>query len=420
MRRPAITAILALLALAVPVAAQTLVLRAGHVVYPESGRVEAHRQILVEDGRIVAIAEHVDAPSGARTVDLSGSWVLPGLMDAHTHLTTEAPPPMDLHAEYLKKSSPMRALIGLRNAQDVLRAGFTAVKDIGNEAAYAAVAIRDAIRNGLFEGPTLLAAGKIIAPFGGQSHGVPLEMGPFWRFEYLDADTPDEVRKAVRQNLYYGADTIKLVADNSRFFYSEDEVRAAVEEAHRAGVTLSVHVMGGQAARNVILGGADSIEHGFALDDELLGLMKEHGTVLVGTDFPLEHLRAMGDVGGVLGEAEKTAQQILDRLARAHRLGVEMAFGTDVVVALPGKSRADMMLDYLAVWTQAGVPPADILRAMTTNAAALLRIDGDRGRIAEGYAADLVATDADPLADIEALRRIHFVMKDGRVFRGPG
>jgi imidazolonepropionase-like amidohydrolase len=281
------------------------------------------------------------------------------------------------------------------------------------------VDIRRAIEQGWFTGPTMLTTGKIIAPFGGQSHGVPPEMGPFWRFEYQDADTPDEVRKAVRQNIYYGANAIKLVADNSPFYYSEEEIRAAVSEAHKAGITVGVHVMGGQAARNVIMGGADSVEHGFDLSDELLQLMKEKGTVLVGTDFPLEHLKAMGTAGGIIPSPEITAKAILDRLRRAHKLGVKMAFGSDTVVEMPGKTRADMMLDYLAVWTEAGVTPKDILKCMTTNVAELFRWKGQRGAIASGEAADIIAMPANPLENIQALRKVQFVMKDGKVIKKP-
>jgi imidazolonepropionase-like amidohydrolase len=413
-------ALLASALLATPAAAaDTQIIDAGWVVHPESGEIERNQRILVEGGLIKAVGSNVDAPAGAVSIDLSSSWVFPGLMDAHTHLTTGAAAVgnFDLHAEYLTKSSGYRALVGLRKAQDVLQAGFTTVKDIGNEAEYAATDLRRAIERGFFDGPTMLTAGKIIAPYGGQSHGMTPEVGRFWQHEYIDADGPDEIRRAVRQNLYYGANTIKLVADNSRFFYTQEEIEAAVDEAHRAGVTLSVHVMGGEPARNVILGGADSIEHGFGLSDELLELMKEHGTVLVGTDFPIEHLRAMGTAGGILDQAEQTSNAILDRLRRAHRLGVKMAFGTDVVVDIAGRSRADMMLDYLDVWVEAGIPPAAILKAMTSDCAELFGLAEERGRVAPEQAADLVAAPTNPLDDIHALKQIDWVMKGGKVVR---
>jgi len=409
--------LIAVLLLAAPALAQTTAIRTGNLIDPATGTVTKNQIILIKDGKIAEVGAGVKIPAGAVVVDLSSAWVMPGLMDAHTHMTLGSPGELSLESEYLKSSSALRALNGLRNVQNVLEAGFTALKDIGNDANYTAIDIRRAIERGWFAGPTMLTTGKIIAPFGGQSHGVPPEMGPFWRFEYQDADTPDEVRKAVRQNIYYGANAIKLVADNSPFYYSEEEIRAAVSEAHKAGLTVGVHVMGGQAARNVILGGADSVEHGFDLSDELLQLMKAKGTVLVGTDFPYEHLKAMGTAGGILPPAEITSKAILDRLRRAHKMGVKLAFGTDVVMEMPGKSRADMMLDYLAVWTEAGVPPADILKALTTNVAELFGWKGQRGAIATGQAADIIATPANPLENIQALRKVQFVMKDGKVVK---
>ena len=409
--------LLLLLFCAGTIAAQTTAIRAGNLIDPATGTVAKNQIILVKDGKIAEVGPAVKIPAGAEVIDLSGAWVMPGLMDAHTHMTYDSKGELFLEGEYLRASTAARALIGLHNVQNVLMAGFTSLRDIGNDANFASIEIRRAIENGMFVGPTMLTTGKIIAPFGGQSHGIPPEMGAFWRFEYQDADTPDEVRKAVRQNIYYGANAIKLVADNSPYFYSEEEIRAAVDEAHKAGLTVAVHVMGGQAAKNVILGGADSLEHGFELSDELLRLMKEKGTFLVSTDFPFEHLKLMGTAGGIIPPPDVTSKMILDRLRRAQKIGVKLAFGTDVMMVVPGKTRADMMLDYLAVWTEAGVPTAAILKAMTTNVAELFHWKGQRGSIAAGEAADIIAMPSSPLENIQALRKVQFVMKDGKVVR---
>jgi imidazolonepropionase-like amidohydrolase len=172
-----------------------------------------------------------------------------------------------------------------------------------------------------------------------------------------------------------------------------------------------------EPAKNVILGGADSIEHGFFLSDEVLHLMKEKGTVLVWTDFPSEHLVAGGQ--DTPEKAKALGNTIIERLRRAYRIGVKMGFGTDIVVDLPNKTRADMTWDYLAVWRAAGVPAAEILKCMTTNEAELLRINKQRGAIAPGLAADIVAAPANPLDDVEALRKINFVVKDGKIVRRP-
>jgi imidazolonepropionase-like amidohydrolase len=185
-------------------------------------------------------------------------------------------------------------------------------------------------------------------------------------------------------------------------------------------VPVSVHVYGGEAADNAIEAGVDSIEHGFFLTDAQLKRLRDKGIVLVSTDFPRAHLDIIGTSGGILPPPEVLAPKIIDRLRRAHRRGVRLVFGSDTVMDVEGRSRADLMFDYLAVWREAGVPPAEVLKAMTTEAAKLLRIERERGRVAAGAAADLIAMPADPLADTESLRRIDFVMKDGHIVRlGP-
>jgi imidazolonepropionase-like amidohydrolase len=394
-------------------------IRAGAVVDPAHGTVAKNQVIVVENGKIVSVGGGA-LPSGAKVLDLSHEWVVPGLMDAHTHMTlTEIAGDGPFESFYLNQSSTLRGLRGMHNAQDVLHAGFTTLRDVGNSAEWAMSDVRRAIDAGWFEGPTIIDSGKIIAPYGGQSRDIPPRQGPFWDFEYLDADGSAEIRKAVRKDIYYGAGVIKLVADNNPYHYSIDEFRAAIDEAHRAGVPVAVHVYGGDALENAIEAGVDSIEHGFDLTDAQMQRMKEKGIFLVGTDFPRAHLDLIGTSGGILPEPAVLAPKIIDRLRRAHKIGVRMAFGTDTVIDMPGRTRADMMLDYLAVWRAAGVPPADILRAMTTDAAELLRVNKVRGSIAPGLYADLVAMPADPLEDIESLRKIDFVMKNGKIVRSP-
>jgi imidazolonepropionase-like amidohydrolase len=409
-----------LLLIASPSFAQVLAIRAGTVVDPARGSSAKDQVILVEHGKILRIGPKIEIPSGAEIVDLSKEWVTPGLIDAHTHMTlTELEGNAPFESFYLNQSSTLRGLRGMHNAQLVLNQGFTTLRDVGNSAEYAMSDVRRAIEAGWFLGPTIIDSGKIIAPFGGQSRDIPPRQGAFWQFEYIDADGPEEIRKAVRTNIYYGAGVIKLVADNNPYHYSIDEFRAAVDEAHRAGIPVAVHVYSGDALDNAIEAGVDSIEHGFDLTDAQLGRMKAKGMFLVGTDFPRKHLDIVGTSGGILPEPAVLAPKIIDRLRRAHRIGVRMAFGSDTVIDMPGRTRADLMFDYLAVWREAGVPPADILKAMTVNAAELLRVDKTRGSVREGLSADLVAMPADPLSDIENLRKIDFVMKDGKVVRKP-
>jgi len=409
-----------LLLLAAPLWAQVTAIRAGTVIDPAHGSSAKDQIILVEKGKILAVGAGIAIPAGAEVIDLSHEWVTPGLIDAHTHMTlTEIGGDAPFESFYLNQSSTLRGLRGLHNVMQVLQAGFTTLRDVGNSAEWAMSDVRRAIDAGWFVGPTIIDSGKIIAPFGGQSRDIPPRQGPFWQFEYIDADGPDEIRKAVRTDIYYGAGVIKLVADNNPYHYSVDEFRAAVNEAHRAGIPVAVHVYAGDALENAIEAGVDSIEHGFDLTDAQLKRMKDRGIFLVGTDFPRAHLDIVGTSGGILPEPEVLAPKIIDRLRRAHRIGVRMAFGSDTVIDMPGRTRADLMFDYLAVWRTAGVPPADILRAMTTDAAELLRVNKVRGTIAEHLSADLVAMPANPFDDIENLRKIDFVMKDGKIVRRP-
>jgi imidazolonepropionase-like amidohydrolase len=409
-----------LLLLTAPLYAGVVALRAGSVIDPAHGTVARDQIILVENGKIKAVGAGIAIPADAEVIDLSHEWIAPGLIDAHTHMTlTEIEGDAPFESFYLNQSSTLRGLRGLHNAMQVLQAGFTTLRDVGNSAEWAMSDVNRAIEAGWFLGPTIIDSGKIIAPFGGQSRNIPPRQGPFWQFEYIDADGPAEIRKAVRTDIYYGAGVIKLVADNNPYHYSVEEFRAAVDEAHRAGIPVAVHVYAGDALENAIEAGVDSIEHGFDLTDAQMKRMKDKGIFLVGTDFPRAHLDIVGTSGGILPEPAVLAPKIIDRLRRAHKVGVRMAFGSDTVIDMPGRTRADLMFDYLAVWRAAGVPPADILRAMTTDAAELLRVNKARGSISQGLSADIVATPANPLDDIEGLRKIDFVMKDGKIVRKP-
>ncbi len=387
---------------------------AGHLVDPDSGEISENQTIIIEGAEISEIGGDVEVPEGAEVIDLSDAWVLPGLMDAHVHLSFDAHLGSSYGQEYLTESSGFRALRGAHNARLVLEAGFTTVRDIGNSGNYVMADVRRAIDEGWFTGPTLFDSGKIIAPYGGQLRGMSPEMGRPWSYEYIDADTPVEIRKAVRRNIYYGANTIKLVTDANGYFYTEEEIRAAVGEAGRAGLTVSVHAMSGQAATNAILGGAHAIEHGWRLSDDQLKLMKERGTWLVGTDFPESHLKVMNFSAQ---NASEIAASLIDRLSRAWKIGTPLAFGTDTVVNLEGMDRARMNIEFITPWVAAGIPAPDILRAMITNNARLLGIEKERGAVRAGLKADIIATRENPLDDINALRVVSFVMKDGVVVR---
>lgn len=417
MKRVNVIALFALfLSMAAP--AQTIALKAGRVVDPETGTVAARQVILVEAGKIKAIGPDVAIPKGAEVVDLSNATVMPGFIDAHTHLclTLNTRGGHGL-AELLKallvstvlESNARRALLGVANAREMLEAGFTTVRDVGNAGNYADTELRRAIEEGLVPGPTILNAGRIITPFGGQYHALQPERREIALPEYLYADTPDEMRKAVRENVLFGAKLIKIAVDDQPYLYSVDDVKTLVAEAARAGVRVAAHCATDAGARIATEGGVASVEHAYEASTETLALMKKNGVVLVGTDFTKTAAREMG--------MDDYHDKVVARLRRADAVGVTMAFGTDVVFPLEGETRGTLSVAFVDSFREAGIAPAKILRAMTTNAALLLGVEKERGALRPGMKADLVATSGNPLEDIDVLKHVRFVMKEGKIVK---
>jgi imidazolonepropionase-like amidohydrolase len=396
--------------------AQNTVIKAGHLFDSRTGQVRDNQIIIVQNGRITQVGPALKYAATDTVIDLSDSWVLPGLMDCHVHITSNYPYRKynGIAGIYATESTALRALRGAAVAKQLLEGGFTTIKDIGNDANYATADVIRSIRAGWMIGPTILYSGKIIAPYGGQSNSINPEHEGHWQMEYLDADNPEEIRKAIRKNIYNGANVIKLVADDQRYVYTEEDIKAAVDEGKRAGVKVTVHVMGGEAARNVILGGAAAIEHGNQLDDELLQLMKERGTFLVGTDMSADNFYAYG----MSTEASKSNEAtVVDRLKRAYKIGTKMAFGTDIIIDIEGMNRLQSNLKVLQTWKKAEIPASYVLQTMTIYAAELLGTEKYLGALEPNYRADIVAVKADPTKDIAAISGVHFVMKSGRVVR---
>ena len=391
---------------------RVIVIKAGKLVDPEKGTTAANQLILVRGRKIEAVGANVQIPADAQVIDLSKSTVLPGLFDAHTHLCMTVKKERDAGTYYittLLDSTPYRAIEGVANARDMLAAGFTTIRDVGNAGNYADTALRQAIERGVVPGPTMLNAGRIIAPYGGQFHLQP-EKKDLATPEYAFADTRDEMLKAIRENIHYGATLIKIVVDDQKYIYSVDDIRFMLEETHRAGLKLAAHCWTQAGAHNAAEAGVDSIEHGQMMTNDDLQLAKKNHVVLVGTD--LTQVAARED-----GYPELHAV-FVDRLKRAYQIGVTMAFGTDVDFMVPGETRGTLAAAYVDSWVEAGVPAKDTLQAMTVNAARLLGVDRERGAIKPGLAADIIAMPENPLENIQAIRKVSFVMKDGSVFKG--
>ena len=396
---------------------QVTAVAAGTLLDPETG-IETHNQIIViEGGKIKEIGPSVSVPEGAIRIDLSHQTVLPGLIDAHTHLLANVDPRWDLGDFWimaLQRRPGWRAIQGARYAREMLESGFTTVRDVGNAGDHLDADLEKAIRFGVVPGPTMVIAGRIIAPFGGQFWDTPADPKLLDNPEYRFADSRDEMRKAVRENVYWGARVIKIVVDGQKYSYSNDDIRFIVDEAARAGLKVAAHVQTEPGARAAIEAGVASIEHGWVLSDEDLSLAKKNNVALVSTDFTIEELIADGMQPDA---ATRTHERYVARLKRAWAAGVDVVFGTDIMSDVKGRTRGQIAIDYVDSFKEAGIRPADIIRAMTVRSAVLLGVQKERGALRAGMAADLVATPFDPLVDIDALKHIDFVMKEGQVYR---
>jgi imidazolonepropionase-like amidohydrolase len=396
--------------------AQVTAIKAGRLVEPESGRVLRDQIILVENGKFTAVGEGTAIPAGAEVIDLSQLIVLPGLVDTHNHLALtykEEPESNMYYLTYVLDSTPIRAIQAASNGIQMLASGFTIVRDMGNNGNYADTALRMAIEQGWIPGPTIINSGIIIGGMGGQFSPTP-EMAQQHNIvypEYLDADTNDEIVKAVRQNMLFGARVIKICVDCKRWGYTTDEIRLVMNEAAKGGLKVEGHVQTVDGARRAIEAGIWSIAHDAGMTDEMHKLMAQKGIFRAGTETPIT----------LTGH---TSQQRYDRtvamLKNAYDNKVALTFSTDADYYVPGKTRGEVAIMFLDTWKAAGIPNADILRAMTVNGFKCAETYATRGPIKTGMIADLIAVPGNPLENIDALRDVQFVLKDGVVFKQNG
>ena len=394
---------------------------AGRLLDVKTGKMLADQTLVIEDGRIVSMAASAEAkiPTDAVRIDLPNATVLPGLIDAHTHLTSEP----RFGYDRLAISVPREALIGAKNARVTLLAGFTTARNVGARG-FTDVALRDAINAGDVPGPRLLVSGPPLSITGGHCDN---NMLPSEYHATSDgaADGVAAVQHKVRENIKYGADLIKVCAtggvlslgDNPQHSqYTVEEMKAIVADAHRLGRKVAAHAHGAEGIRWAAEAGVDSIEHGSYIDDAVIATMKEHGTYLVPTlylgDWMMENAEQTHMLPPLMAKAREVIPAARKNIAHAFTSGVKVAFGTDAAVYPHGLNGREF-----AVMVKLGLTPLQAIQAATVNAADLLGWSGKVGSLEPGAWADVVAVDGDPVKDVTTLERVKFVMKGGEVVK---
>jgi imidazolonepropionase-like amidohydrolase len=399
-----------------------ITLKAARVLDVQTGEIRENGLVTVDGEQIVSC----DGSGDGELLDLGDVTLIPGLMDMEVNLLMGGKGETAVLSP-VQDDPPLRMLRAVGNARRTLRAGFTTVRNLGlfvKTGGYLLdVALSKAIDAGWIDGPRVVPAGHAITPTGG--HLDPTMFAAFapgimqLTLEEGIANGVDEVRKAVRYQIKHGARLIKVCASGGVMshtgtagaqHYSDEELRAIVDEAHRRGLKVAAHTHGADAVRHAVEAGIDCIEHGFLLDDETIKLMAERGTFLVPTTYLIEGM----DISRAAPELQAKAAEIFPRartvVSRAVAAGVKIAAGTDAPAIPHGRNAQELI-----ALVDRGMTPLHVLQAATVNAAELLGV-ADRGRIEQGLLADLVAVPGDPLEDISVLADVRFVMKGGKVY----
>lgn len=400
-------------------------IKAGFIYDSKQNTLLKNKVIQVKDHKIVTIGEFNNIPSKAKIIDLSEYTVLPGLIDAHTHVLFSQDADEDFTEHSIQsltmESDALRALRGAKRAKSYLDVGITSIKDLGNSGLYLDVALRDAINEGTIEGPRIFASGPIMAAPGGQVYGVLPKHQNIIDQEYRIITSVDDAKNAVREHVNQNVDLIKICADNlpNNTHLTIEEMRAIVKTAHSYNLRVTAHAVTNQSTWNAVQAGVDGIEHGFNVADSTLTLMAKKNVFLVPTENSRNYMKTYGKLAG-FGEKFDWMDYYLDktknRLTKAIENGVPIVAGsdnyTDIGVS-PGKSSQDMFRAYF----EAGMKPLNILQSATYLAASSLKKEDEIGILKPEAKADIIAIKGDIKNDfVNSIENIVFVMKDGEVY----
>lgn len=408
---------------------RTVAIRAERLIDGKSETVVKNAVVLVVDEKIAAVGSGLAIPANATVIDLGNATLLPGLIDAHTHLLQNydfalGGDDANMVLTVTQMSPADRALLGAKMGREDLEAGITTVRDVGNSGINGDVALRNAINHGWVTGPRIVACTRALAAAGGQFGTLQSDAQALVEQEYREIATVDDARRAVQRALYDGADCIKVIVNTGPRVVSLEEMKAIVEEAHRVHRKVAAHAIGDDATRIAAEAAVDSIEHAYVVPDDVLKMMAAKKIFLVPTDYPEQFYASFVPASATPderrdAEAEMTrfAKGSRDRLKRAVAAGVPVAAGSDEYYQVGQRTRGQSSTMIYEAYRESGMTPWQIIRSATLSASELLGWDDRVGSLEKGKFADIIATSGDPLQDITELEKVKFVMKGGEVVR---
>ena len=403
-----------------------VLIHAGNLIDVETGKIESRKSIVIKNSLITSVSDgYINKSDFQEYFDLKDSYVLPGLMDAHVHLAQEYVPKAERD---LKVEPEFNAIFAAANAIKTLNAGFTTVRNVG-DGGMETISLRNAINKGIVPGPRILTSGKTIATTGGHgdpTNGLPTDLYEPPTPEEGVVDSFEDIKKAVRQRYKDGTDGIKITAtggvlsvaksgENPQF--TNNELEALISIAKDYGLWVAAHAHGKEGMLRAVNAGVTSIEHGTFMDEEVMDAMKKNGTYYVPTILAGEWVAEKSKIDNFFPElvrpkAAKIGPQILDTFTKAHKYGVKIAFGTDSGVSAHGDNWQEF-----ALMVKGGMSPLETIQSATLETAKLFRLENEIGKIRTGFSADIIALRDNPLENIESLKDISFVMKEGTRYK---